>query len=70
MQETQVKIRQLLLYKHVPKLVETSHECEVTTLWNKQVQTDRTIPNSKANITIHDNEEINFYIRKFQETEM
>jgi hypothetical protein len=29
---------------------------KVTILWNQQVQTDRTIPNSKPDITIWDNE--------------
>jgi len=43
-------------YEHVPKSVETSHEGKVTILWNQQVQSDRTIPNSKSDIIIHDNE--------------
>ena len=34
-------------YDHVPKSAETSHEDKVTKLWNKQVRTDRTIPNNK-----------------------
>jgi hypothetical protein len=29
-----------------------------TTLWNKQVQTDRTIRNNKPNIIIRDNEKV------------
>ena len=33
-------------YEHVPKSVETSQGGKVT-LWNQQVQTDRTIPNKK-----------------------
>jgi len=40
----------------VPKSVETSQGGEVTILWNQQVQTDRTIPNNKPDITIRDNE--------------
>jgi len=44
------------LYEHVPKLVETSQGGKVTTLWNQQVQTDRTIPNNKPDIIICDNE--------------
>jgi len=28
----------------------------MTTLWNQQVQTDRTIPNNKPDIVIRDNE--------------
>ena len=43
-------------YEHVPKSVETSQGGKVTILWNQQVQTDRTIPNSKPDITIRDNE--------------
>jgi len=40
----------------VPKSVETSQGGKVTILWNQQVQTDRTIPNNKQDIIIHDNE--------------
>jgi len=43
-------------YDHVPKSVESSHEGKVTLLWNQQVRTDRTIPNYKPDIIIHDNE--------------
>jgi len=43
-------------YKHVPKSLETSKGGKVTILWNKQVQTDRTIPNNKPDIIIRDNE--------------
>jgi hypothetical protein len=32
------------------------NEYEVTILWNQQVQTDRTVPNSRPDITIRDNE--------------
>jgi hypothetical protein len=39
------------------KLVRTSSEVKVTTSWNQQVQTDRTISNDKPDIIIHDNEE-------------
>jgi hypothetical protein len=41
----------------VPKSVKTSHEGKVTILWNQQVQTDRTIPNNKLDIIIHDNKQ-------------
>jgi hypothetical protein len=41
---------------NVPKSVETSQGGKVTILWNQQVQTDRTIPNSKPDIIIRDNE--------------
>ena len=40
----------------MPKLVETGHKRKVAILWNKQVQTDRTIPNNKPDIIIRDNE--------------
>jgi hypothetical protein len=43
-------------YEHVPKSVETSQGGKVTILWNKQVQTDRTIPNNKPGIIIRDDE--------------
>ena len=36
--------------------VETSQGGKVTILWNRQVQTDRTIPNNKPDIAIRDNE--------------
>jgi hypothetical protein len=42
-------------YQHVSK----SAEGKVTTLWNKQVQTDRTISSSKPDIIIRDNEKRN-----------
>jgi hypothetical protein len=45
-----------LWYEHVPKFVETCHEGKVTVLWNKRVQTDRTIPNDKPDIKIRGNE--------------
>jgi hypothetical protein len=43
-------------YEHVPNLVETGHEGVVTTLWDQQVQTDRTVPNNTLDIIIRDNE--------------
>ena len=42
-------------YDHVPKSVETSQGGKVTILWNQQVQSDKTIPNSKPDIIIRDN---------------
>ena len=42
-------------YEHVPKSVETSQVGKVTTMWNQQAQTDRTIHN-KPDIIIRDNE--------------
>ena len=41
---------------YVPKLVETSCDGKVTILRNKQMQTDRTIPNNELDIISHDNE--------------
>jgi hypothetical protein len=41
---------------YVPKLVETSHEGEVTILWLQQMETDRTISNNKPGIIICYNE--------------
>jgi len=43
-------------YEHVPKSAETSQEGKETTLWNQQIQTDRTIPNNKPDIIIRTNE--------------
>ena len=54
--ETAVQLDKKHWYEHVPKSVETSPEGKVTILWNQQVQTDRTIPNNKPDITIRDNE--------------
>ena len=54
--ETGVQLDKKRWYEHVPKSVETSEEGKVTILWNQQVQTDRTIPNNKPDIIIHDKE--------------
>jgi hypothetical protein len=43
-------------YEHVPKLLETDNEGKVTILWNKPVQTDRTVRKNKPDIIICDNE--------------
>ena len=40
----------------MPKSVEPIQGGKVTILWNQQIQTDRTIPNNKPDITIRDNE--------------
>jgi len=53
--ETGIKLNNKHWYDHVPNSVETSHECQVTILWNQQVQTDRTISNNKRDNIIHDN---------------
>ena len=54
--ETGVQLDKKHWYEHVPKSVETSQKGKVTILWNKQVQTDRTIPNNKPDIIIRDYE--------------
>jgi len=51
--EIGIKLNNKHWYDHVPKSVKTSHGCKVTTLWNQQVQTDRTIPNNKPDTIIH-----------------
>ena len=56
MQGNSGKTGQKALYEHVPKSVETSQGSKATTVWNQQVQTDRTIPNNKPDIIIRDNE--------------
>ena len=43
-------------YEHVPNSAVTNQGGKVTILWNKQVQTDRTVPNNKPDIIIQDNE--------------
>ena len=40
----------------MPKSVQTSQGGKVTTMWNQQTQTGRTIPNNKPDIIIRDNE--------------
>ena len=54
--EIGVKLDNEHWYDHVPKLVETSLQGKVTTLRNQQVKTDRTFPNNKPGILIHDDE--------------
>jgi len=39
---------------HVPQSVTRSHEGKVTILRNQKVQTNRTIPNNKPDVIIHD----------------
>ena len=56
MQGNRVKLYIKRRCDHVPKSVETSHEGEVTILWNQHVQTDRTSPDYKPDIIILDNE--------------
>jgi hypothetical protein len=56
MQGNRVQLDKRHWYEHVPKSVETSRGGKVTVLWNQQVQTDRTMPNNKADIVISDNE--------------
>jgi hypothetical protein len=51
MQEIEVKLDNEHWYKLVPKLSQTSRGGKVTILWDQQVQTNRTIPNNKPEIT-------------------
>ena len=60
--ETGVKLDNKHWYDHVPESVETSHEDKVTILWNQQVQTNQTIPNSKLENIIHDNKKGTFLL--------
>jgi len=53
--ETGIQLDKQHWYERVPKSVETSQGGKVTILWNQQVETDRTIPNSKPDIKIRDN---------------
>ena len=53
--EIEVKLDNNHLHDHALKSVETSHEVEVTILWNQQVRTDRTILNNKPDVIIHEN---------------
>jgi hypothetical protein len=62
MQGNRGTIGQKLWYEHVPKSIETSQGVKVTILWNQQVQTDRTIPKNKPDITIRDNEKGTFML--------
>ena len=52
--EIGVKLCDEYWYDREPKSVETSHEGTVNTAWNQPVQTDRTIPNNKADLIIRD----------------
>ena len=55
--ETGVKLENKHWYDHVPNSVKTNHVGKVTTLWNQQVRTDRTIPSSTPDIIIRYNKE-------------
>jgi hypothetical protein len=56
MQGNRGTIRSKNWYEHVPKSGETSRGGKVNILWNQQIQTDRTIPNNKPDIVLHDYE--------------
>ena len=53
--ETVVNLHKKHWYKHVPKSAETNKKGKVTILWNKHMQTSRTIPNNKPDIINRDN---------------
>jgi len=54
--ETGVQLDKKHCMNMCQKTVETRKGGKVTTLWNQQVQTDRTIPTNKPDIIIRDNE--------------
>jgi hypothetical protein len=54
--ESVVKLDKKHCYKHVPKSAETSQEGKINILWNPHMQTNRTIPSNKPDITTRDNE--------------
>ena len=54
--ETGVKLDNEQGHVHIPKLAETSPEGNVMILCNQQVLSNRTIPNNKLDIIIHDDE--------------
>ena len=54
--KTGVQLDKKHWYEYVPKSVERSQGGKVTILWNQQIQTDRNIPNNKADIIIRNNE--------------
>jgi hypothetical protein len=54
--EIWIKLQNEHWYNHVPKLLETSHEGKVTTLWNQQAQSNRTIPNNNSDTINRDKE--------------
>ena len=55
MQKKKVNLDKEYWYENAPELLETSHESNVTILWNK-VQTDKSIHINKPDIIICDNE--------------
>jgi hypothetical protein len=60
--EMGVKLDNERCYEHVQKLLEIGHEGKATVLWNKQVQTDRTVRNSKQDVIIRDTEKRTYLI--------
>ena len=62
--KTGVKLEKEHWCDNVPKLVQTSHEVKVNTLWTQKVQIDRTIPNNKSDIIIRENEKRNMQVKR------
>jgi hypothetical protein len=56
MQGNRGKVGQKTLVSTCTIISRNKPRSKVTTLWNQQVQTDRTIPNNKPDIIIRDNE--------------
>ena len=62
--EIEVKLDNKHWYIHILKSVKTSYEGKVTMLWNQQVRTNRSIPNNKLDIIIHDNKKRNTHVNR------
>ena len=56
MQGNRGTIRKEHWYEHVTRLAEKGLERNAIMVWNQQVQTDRTIPNNRPDIIMHDTE--------------
>jgi hypothetical protein len=54
--ELGVKLANKHRYEYVPKFTQISREIKINILWNRQVQTDRTIPKKKPDVIIRNNE--------------
>ena len=49
--EIRVKLKHKHWYEHAPLSVETSHDVEVTTLWNQKCKRVRTVTNTEPDFT-------------------
>jgi len=55
--ETGLELDNKHWYENIPKSVEMDQEGKAIILWNQQVRTDKSIPNHKPDIIIHDNKQ-------------